>query len=283
MNRKYLSKLPVVAIRLILSTFLVSLFFIATQDFHIFPGLYSGLFASKSINPPSEVEAFKISSADGHSVPVWRVKGSPGPRSKVALLFHGNAETLQSFSHVQTWLKSLGVTSYALEYRGYSGTSGWPSELGFRLDGEAAFEFLLREEKLKPDEILVLGSSIGTGPAAYVAQKYSAGALVLLAPYTSLTDLIKEMPLLGLLAPFMWYQFPTKQYISELSNTCLVLTHGKNDSTIPFHHSEQLKKLYNGTGSITFVASETAGHNNLLYWTRKELGKAINNCFEKSQ
>ncbi|MBN8550638.1 MAG: hypothetical protein J0M12_15085, partial [Deltaproteobacteria bacterium] len=103
-------------LRLVVSTFIVSAFFVLWQDFLIFPGLYSSLFFNKKNWPPSAVDVLTTNSADGHTVTVWRARAEQ--EKAVALLFHGNADSVSSFVGVQGWLQSLGISSYSMEYRG---------------------------------------------------------------------------------------------------------------------------------------------------------------------
>lgn len=197
----------------------------------------------------------------------------------MALLFHGNAENLTNFVQMQRWLLSLGIASYSVEYRGYSGrNSGWPSENGFYADGEAAFALLQKEEHTDPKDVIIFGSSIGTGTAAYIAQKFNVGTLVLLSPYTSLRDVAAETPLFGYLSPFLKYTFPAVDYVSQLTRTCVVDAHGKMDFTIPFSHSENLKKHYGGNNLYQLVVSEEAGHNDVMLHVRKQVEEALQHC-----
>jgi uncharacterized protein len=256
----------------------VSAFFVITQDFHIFPGLYRSMLLNYRNTPPRGIEVFTAVAKDGHAVEVWRLRAEGAPK-RAALLFHGNAEHLTRFVQVQRWLASLGITTYSVEYRGYGGrASGWPSENGFYLDADAAAELLQKEEAIDPKEMIIFGSSIGTGTAAYAAQKYNAGTLVLLSPYSSLTELVQEVPFFGGLARFVKYRFPTGEYLKNLDDTCVVAAHGKKDSTIPFHHSERLKESYGGNSTFTLIESEEAGHNDLLVQTLDRIAREMEAC-----
>ena len=267
--------------RLCIATLVVSLFFVVTQDFHIFPGLYPSIIFGYTSTAPTGVEVLTAVAADGSVVNIWRVRALKTSQRAVALLFHGNAEHLERFERVQNWLSTLGISSYSVEYRGFNGRhSGWPSEKGFYLDAEAALEFLVRQERVESDKIIVFGSSIGTGIATHVAQKFTPGTLVLLSPYTSLTDLIKEMPLFGYLAPFVKYRFPNDENISLLTSTCVVAAHGVLDTTIPLYHSERLKARYRGTKAFRVIVSPNAGHNDLMAHTHKEIAEAIDACLK---
>ena len=211
--------------RLVTATLVVSLFFILTQELQIFPGLLHSLTIHEHQTPPSGVEVLTTTSPDGTKVVVWRVKGG-GDTKRVALLFHGNADRVASFVRVQRWLASAGITSYSVEYRGYSGlASGWPSESGLYEDAEAAMDLARREEGIEPREMIVLGSSIGTGIASHLAATSHPRALILLSPYTSLTEIVREMPLFGYLSPFLWYRFPSLENIAKLRDTCVIAAH----------------------------------------------------------
>jgi len=54
------------------------------------------------------------------------------------------------------------------------------------------FDFLIREAKVNYQNILVVGRSMGTGAATYLASKRKIGALVLISPFTSIKDLIRD-------------------------------------------------------------------------------------------
>ena len=266
-------------IRLALAALFFALFMVATQDFHIFPGLYSSKIFGYKNSPPNDVEEYVIESTEGYKATIWRVSAKENPKPRIAILFHGNAENLGSFLQFQYWLSSLGYTSYSVEYRGYSGrNSGWPSEQGFYDDASAAYEFIVNKENITAQDMIALGSSIGSGVAAYLAQKYDIGTLVLLAPYTSLKDLVSEITLFRYLAPFLKYTFPVKEYIKNLESTCVIAAHGKRDGTIPFSHSLKLKERYSGTGIYNLIESESAGHNDLILLTADNIAEAISNC-----
>lgn len=267
--------------RLIGATLVVCLFFVLTQELQIFPGLLHALTVQGDAPLPQGVDALTTTSKDGTSVAVWRMRGV-GTTKRVALLFHGNADRLHSFIRVQRWLAESGITSYSVEYRGYRGLrSGWPSERGLYEDGEAAFELMRREEGIASDEAIVLGSSIGTGIASHVAATFHPKALVLLSPYTSLKDLVREMPFFGYLSPFLWYRFPTLENIGALRQSCVIAAHGHRDTVISFQHSLRLRGAYQGASTFTLLESADAGHNDILLYTKDQIPTALSECFSR--
>lgn len=251
-----------------------------TQDFQIFPGLVSSKLLNERVGaPPAGVEELAAKAADGTLVKIWKLSAQADPARASALLFHGNGENVATFVAVQNWLSILGLTSYSVEYRGYDGSdSGWPTEEGFYSDAEAALALMQQREQVAPGKIVVIGSSIGSGIASYIAQKHNVGTLVLLSPYTSLPAVAAELPVFGFLAPFLKFKFATEDRVPQLTSTCLVLAHGKKDYTIPFSHSQRLKELYRGTSAMHFIESAEAGHNDLIRNTHEQIAASIDQC-----
>ncbi len=273
-----------VTLRVVLSLIAVSLFFLTIQDFLIFPGLYDSLLRGTKALPPKNIDAISLRAADGQEVVVWRMRDVTRKSKAVAVFFHGNAEHLPHNVSMQQWLLGMGIDSYAVEYRGYSGRgSGWPSEQGFYLDAESVVAYSLKEEKIDANHLVVIGRSIGTGVAAYTAQKFSAGTLVLISPYSSLTKLVSEMPVFGLLAPLLKYSFPSREYVAALQNTCVVDAHGRSDRTIPFEHSMTLKNSYHGSREYALIESLQAGHNDIMQYAQEPIKNGIEKCLNSNQ
>ncbi len=272
--------------------FLVRLFFAAVffsaviiliQPLQVFPGAFSGLLNSAQRDPktlPPGVQSFFVATEDGKRLEVWRLEGNgeTSTTKPVAVVFHGNAGDVANFFPYQQWLSSIGITSYGFDYRGYGKSSGFPSEEGVFKDGKAVWNFAAKREAVDPAEVIGLGISIGTGPAARTALLYRAKTLVLITPYASLKEVAKATPILGYLAPFLWYSFPTEEYLKQLPGTCLVLAHGKKDTVIPFAQSERLEKAYQEKGKVFFVRSEKAGHNDVFFLTYPEIGNRLAQC-----
>ena len=59
-----------------------------------------------------------------------------------------------------------------VEYRGYGKTDGWLSEKKLYADADAAWDFVVSREKVKAKNVIVVGQSVGTGIAAYLASTH---------------------------------------------------------------------------------------------------------------
>jgi hypothetical protein len=87
-------------------------------------------------------------------------------------------------------LHQIGANRMLIDYRGYgSSTYINPDETTIDEDAEASLDYLLRDRMIPPDKVLVLGRSIGSGPATYIAlNNQGLGGLILESPFSSIDD-----------------------------------------------------------------------------------------------
>lgn len=262
-------------VRGIIGTFVVSVVLILSQPLQVFPGVFS--VSSQNGKPlPKGVESIFVKTADGKQLEVWRL-APPSPRG-VAVVFHGNAGNVENFFPYQQWAASNHLITYGFDYRGFGRSSGFPSEVGLYADTDAVYRYVIEREQVLPGTIVPVGISIGTGPAAYAAAKHSARTVVLFTPYTSLPDVARTLPVFGLLSSFLWYEFPVLSYLSSLKESCMVIAHGKLDEVIPFSHSVTLNEATKNTNRVSFVASDIAHHNDILFATHQEVSAGLQRC-----
>ena len=96
-------------------------------------------------------------------------------RYKTVIFFHGNGGSRAAPFRVQfysSWSSKLAVNVLAIDYRGYADSEGVPSEDGLALDGRAAWDWAIANGA-RPDNIVLVGQSLGTGVAAKVAHRLS--------------------------------------------------------------------------------------------------------------
>ena len=254
-----------------------------TQGIQIFPGVIAGFFQQKGRDKaelPENVRSTFLETTRGAAVEFWEVLGEEtAPLYGYSLVFfHGNAETIDTTIDLQRWLASLGLTVYSIEYRGFGRSSGWPSESALNDDALMIWRFLHEERDVSPEKLIVLGRSIGSGPAAFLASKINPRALALLAPYRSIPALVDQMPLLQYLRPFLWYEFPVESYLQQLKETCVILAHGERDNIIPFEHSRYLYQLISDNVEAHLISAEAAGHNDLMWYIEESLPEHMLKC-----
>jgi alpha-beta hydrolase superfamily lysophospholipase len=243
---------------------------VLTQDLQVFPSLIPPLVGADPGSPPPAITESFVTTRDNVRIRVWEMNAEGKERS-VALILHGNADSLPNIANLQNLLAKNGISSFSFDYRGSGASTGWPSEEGIYLDGEAVMDDLLNRKGTPPNRVGVLGISVGTGPASYLAQRYKVGKLVLVSPYFSIRDLVAEMPLYGLLVPFFKYRFPTAEYLAQATETEIAIFHGVKDTTIPFSHSERIVKHIPTTIRHELIRIDNAGHNDILSITHREI------------
>ncbi len=81
----------------------------------------------------------------------------------------------------------------AVEYPGYGVYKGKSNEERILQDAESVYNFCIQETRLRPKDIIVIGRSIGSGPATYLASKHKVAALVLISAFTSIQAAVKSV------------------------------------------------------------------------------------------
>ncbi len=271
-------------LRLTISSLLFISLMILTQNFQIFPGAVRSILESTervASTLPKGVESIFIRTRDEEMLEVWRLPAKEA--AHVAIIFHGNGATIQNFFPYQRYFKQLGITSYGFVSRGFGMCSGWPSEQGLYLDAEAVVDFVLRNESIAASKLLLVGISIGSGPASYAAFKYNPNALILFSPFQSLPAAVSAVPLFGILHPFTLYEFPVERFVSSLKQTCLLVVHGKKDSVVPFEQGRRVFDSYVGQGFSKFLLAEDAEHNDIINKVYAPLARMIPDCLASSR
>ncbi len=116
----------------------------------------------------------RLHTADGETLPAWYVP--PAPTRSLILYFHGNAARLADKVERFRNLTATGYGLLAVEYRGFAGATGSPSEEGLLIDAETAYAQAL-SLGAKPSRLVVLGESLGSGVAVALAARSEVGAI----------------------------------------------------------------------------------------------------------
>lgn len=114
---------------------------------------------------------------------IWS-HSTPGPAA--AIYFGGKGEDVaKPFGPFAAALPDRSL--YFVNYRGYGGSTGSPTEAGLFEDALAVFD----EVHAKHADVAVIGRSLGTGVAAFVAASRPVTKLVLVTPYDSVENVAK--------------------------------------------------------------------------------------------
>jgi alpha-beta hydrolase superfamily lysophospholipase len=134
----------------------------------------------------------------------------------------------------------------------------------------ATVQWLLEDQGVPLNRLILMGFSIGSGSAvdlAYSLQTYSAtekpAALILLAPFTSIRDVVKDVLGWWKMFAYMLFfdRFRNKKWISKIDTPTLYI-HGKNDTIVRPEHSRKLFKMQKTQEKRRIVMD--GGHNNIF-------------------
>jgi fermentation-respiration switch protein FrsA (DUF1100 family) len=203
-----------------------------------------------------EAEEVPLTDADGTRIHVWHVP--PRDDRPVILFFHGNGGSLAGEVNRFHQLISDGIGLIGVEYRGYGGNEGSPSEQGLIADAEAAYAFATSHYPVQ--QIVVWGGSLGSGVAVALAAEKPVGRLILESPFTS-TEAVGARRYWYLPVRFLMKdQFHSDQRIGKVKAPLLIL-HGVLDRTVPYSMGEQMFELANKPKHI--VRFLDGGHEDL--------------------
>ena len=248
----------------------------------LFVGLYFGqrkiLFRcdAAEVDPKTlglNAQTIRLKTEDGESLVAWSFP--PGPDRPLILYFHGNAGGLDRRVERFRAMAKAGMGLLAIEYRGYAGSTGSPSERGLKLDGEAAYAAAIASG-VKPERIVALGESLGSGVAVALAARHKIGALVLDSPYSSIADVAAANYWFVPVRTLLRDPFHNDLLIGSVTAPTLIV-HGTKDGVVPIRFGEKLFALANAPKEFWRV--EGAAHlalgerlADVLNWIARTVG-----------
>ncbi len=149
----------------------------------LFTGQRSHIYFPVPESNPAGVRSMRLQSGDA-DLKIWFVQ-RPGPRAIV--YFGGNAEDV-AYNMAGFSAAFPDHSLYLVNYRGYGGSSGEPTEAGLTSDAVSIFDQL----RLRHPEISVIGRSLGSGIAVHLASLRDVRRLVLVTPFDSLVNVARE-------------------------------------------------------------------------------------------
>jgi hypothetical protein len=178
----------------------------------------------------------------------------------VIFYLHGNAGSLASWGDAARVYTDLGYDVFMIDYRGYGKSEGSISgERQIMEDMQVAYDEL--KKRYQQTFIVMLGYSIGTGPAAQLAAKNNPRLLILQAPYYKLADVgRKVLPIVPMF--LLKYRFETYRYLQRCKMPVIIF-HGARDQVIPYQSALKLKELFKATD--TLITLPGLGHNGMTF------------------
>jgi fermentation-respiration switch protein FrsA (DUF1100 family) len=206
----------------------------------------------------TDAEPVTFETTDGLGLSAWFVAASgPSPRVTV-LVFNGNAGNRAHRSPLAAALHRHGLQVLLVDYRGYGGNPGTPTEQGLAADSRAARAFLANRPDVDSSRLVYFGESLGTAVAVDLAVEHPPAALVLRSPFTSMGDLGQHhypfLPVRLLLRD----RFAAIDKIRRIRVPLLVIAGGR-DRIVPIENSRRL--YHAAVGPKTLLVLPDADHN----------------------
>jgi uncharacterized protein len=203
-----------------------------------------------------------LTTSDGLTLGAWYAPPAGTCRAAV-LVAPGNAGNRAGRAGLARALRGDGFGVLLVDYRGYGGNPGAPSEAGLASDVQAARAFLLGEAGIDESRLVYLGESIGAGPISALAVEHPPAALVLRSPFTSLADVGRAA--YGI--PVGWLlrdRYPVAVDVGHVSAPIAVV-YGSRDTTVPPAQSRAVAQAARAGGAeVVEVTVTDVGHNDVL-------------------
>jgi len=177
-------------------------------------------------------------------------------QQKALIYFGGNAEDITNNINLLEGLFN-NHTIYLINYRGYGKNLGKPTQQGLFSDAIAIYDEILGLHT----SISLMGRSLGSGVAVYLASKRDIDKLFLLTPYDSLAEVAQTH------YPFFPVKYLIKDpfesiiYAKNISTPTLIVT-AELDQVVPVKHAQKLRDQFTRARVIYHLIAG-AGHNNI--------------------
>jgi uncharacterized protein len=173
-----------------------------------------------------------LRTADGLELGAWFVPAAGQVDTGMAVLVApGNGGNRAGRAGFAQELSGRGLAVLLMDYRGYGGNPGRPSQDGLAADADAAIR-ALNELGYPPRRTLYFGESLGTGVVAALQARQPPAGVVLRSPFTDLADVGAHhypwMPVRVLLRD----RFPVVEHLAT-NDVPVTVIYGDRDSVVP--------------------------------------------------
>lgn len=183
------------------------------------------------------VEVMKLKTRRGTEIVAMYVRN---PMASSTLLYsHGNAADLGQMYELFVQLSiHLRVNLFAYDYSGYGESSGKPSEQNTYADIEAAYKYLQENSRVKEEDIILYGQSVGSGPTLDLAARLPRlRAIILHSP------ILSGLRVMYPLKRTYWFDIYKNIDKIPLVSCPVLVIHGTSDEVVDCSHGKRLWEL----------------------------------------
>ena len=193
-----------------------------------------------------------------HVLEGWWAEGG-SPESNLTLVyFGGNAEDVLYTARYAA--RFAAKRMLVVNYRGYGGTKGKPSQQALFEDALAIYDYVRGPGGANPRDVVVMGRSLGSGLATMLAAQREVRGAVLITPFDSIKAVAaRHYPAL-LVEWLLRHPFPSAQLAPKATAPALFLI-AENDQVIAPSHAYELARVWGGPKRTRAFSS--VGHNDI--------------------
>lgn len=210
---------------------------------------------------------------DGVSINAWFIP-SGSPRATI-IFSHGNGGNISHRLAKLQMLNRLGLDVIIYDYRGYGMSKGSPDEDGLYLDAGAVYSYLVNDRKIRPQDIIAFGESLGAAVSVDLALKHELKGVIIEEGFTSVKEVAKHyLPFI----PAIVYKsrYDSLEMIRHVKAPKLIF-HSTDDEIIPY---EMGRKLYEAAAGPKEFIELKGGHNDAFLVSRDAFVKGIDGFVE---
>lgn len=223
-------------------------------------------------SPPvrsAALEEVRLITDDGLELVAWFVP-AVGDDKGAVLVLNGNAGNRSDRLRLGEALAREGYAALLVDYRGYGGNPGSPSEEGLAGDARAALDYL--RTRAGQHRIAYFGESLGAGVAVQLATEHPPCGLILRSPFTSLPDVASvHYPILPS-ELLLRDRFDNEEKIDHVEAPLLVIA-GSDDRIVPTRLTLDLYDAAHEPKQLVVI--EGAGHNDAALLDGAEMIEAV--------
>lgn len=238
----------------------------------------SAQISNKNFTPISDSLADKIKQIKQDRILAWDI--NPENSKDYVFFLHGMSQNVSNYQPLyETALKNKKAV-FAVEYRSYGENKpAILSEDRLRNDVEKAYKILTEEKNIRPENIIVVGHSMGGALAANFASKHEdIKALILLSPIRNMASIGKKFflnknigvgvpqkvnKLTNTIKPLKWLlslRFNSQKKMKQINAQTYILQ-SRNDSVTPLSGARKLVKAAREKGILKdFIIFPLGGH-----------------------
>lgn len=182
---------------------------------------------------------------NGETLDGWYIPGTSGI---TVVYYPGNAEEL---SRRVDNILLFGPHNYLIiNYRGYGESTGSPGEANLKSDARAILPAAAERLGLVTEDIVVIGRSLGSGIATYIAANFPVKALILVTPYDSISAVAQGRYPIFPVALLLKHPFDSLQYLDDIAIPTLIIR-AESDRVVPHRHTDNLITRWQGPLTVT--------------------------------